>query len=105
MSEGLAGQAGIHLFREPHSEAPSSLYMTVWSGQKESLQRFLYRNKIDAEDESAADLANHERFRLFAGQGGYPNAAALNAKLFYLPSHPRLRKKDIAYIIAKVKEF
>ncbi|MBF0175410.1 MAG: aminotransferase class I/II-fold pyridoxal phosphate-dependent enzyme [Magnetococcales bacterium] len=100
----LAGVAGLQLPPDPVDRDHVCVHFAVWSEQCQELQRFLLHHGIDAQDESAQDVTQMERFIPYAA-GPYPHAAQLNSRVCYLPAHPCLNEKDVRYIAGMVKLF
>jgi len=81
-----------------------AVHYAVWTEKFKDLQKFLILNKIDAQNESAVDTTAMERFRPYVN-GNFAAAKKLDGKIIFLPTHPNLKKSDILYIGAKIKEF
>jgi dTDP-4-amino-4,6-dideoxygalactose transaminase len=103
LEEGLSRISGLYHFRA--SPPANRIYFATGSRRKDELLEFLFRSKIDIEDESARDLTRASPFQVFRGEARYPSAQELDGKLIFLPNHPRLRQSDILYIIKKIKRF
>ena len=101
----LSGISGLFHFRSAETQGIHRISFALGSEKKKDIQRFLFENKIDIEDESAGDLTRLAKYAPFAGGARYPRARDLDGKLFFLPNHPGLSDGDLAHIIAKVKEF
>jgi len=104
LNRELAEIPGLKIPIDPTDREHVCVHYTVWTEQKEDLQNFLMHNRIDAQDESAEDVTQMERFRPYVN-GDFPNAKKLNGRIIYLPCHPCLTEKDILYIANSVKEF
>jgi len=100
----LENLKAVHLFQSSQFQNEDMLYFAIQSKNKDELQRYLVRKKIDAEHESARNLPQLDQFKQF-GAGEYPNAAALENTIILLPSHPNLTKKEIKYMSDKIREY
>ena len=88
----------------PRVEEHVSVHYALWAEEKADLQRHLLDNGIDAQNESAEDVTQMDRFKPYATKE-YPNARKLNNKILYLPTHPCLREKDILYIAKTARDY
>ena len=104
LNQELAGIPGLQTPPDPDGREHVCVHYAVWTERKKELQEFLLKNRIDAQDESAEDVTQMERFKPYVN-GGFPNARRLNGRLIYLPAHPCLSRGDMLYIVNKVKEF
>jgi len=104
LREALAGLPGVHVFRASQALFNEMLYFSVLCERKEDIKRYLFSRRIEVEEESASDLTRDERFKVFVKNGSYPNASALAGSMIFLPSHPGVGQKDLAYIIERVRE-
>ncbi len=100
----LSGITGLNIPADHADRAHVCVHYAVWTERKKELQSFLMKNKIDAQDESAEDLTQMERFCAYAN-ADFPVARKLQGKTIYLPTHPCLSERDIFYIASKIKEF
>ncbi|MBU4263831.1 MAG: aminotransferase class I/II-fold pyridoxal phosphate-dependent enzyme [Proteobacteria bacterium] len=88
----------------PANRENINVHYAVSVERKRELQVFLMENGIDAQDESAEDVTQMERFKKYA-TALYPNAAKLHQRIVYLPCHPCLSEDDVRRMAARVKEF
>lgn len=100
----LAGIPDFIIPRDTLYAEHLSVHYAIWTEHKKELQKFLMNNGIDAQDESAENVTDMERFISYA-KGDFPNARRLNGRIIYLPTHPCLGEKDMLYMAGKVKEF
>lgn len=100
----LSGIPGIIIPADPADREHISVHYAIWSEHKNELQAFLMANGIDAQDESAEDVTQMQRFKAHLNDN-FPNARRLTGRIVYLPTHPCLSEDDMRYIAGKVKEF
>lgn len=105
MEKELSGIPGLLHFRSTEREGIRRISFALGSERKKDIQRFLFENKIDIEDESAVDLASSGVSGASPDGGAYPRTGELHGKLFFLPNHPGLSESDVFRIISRVKEF
>ncbi|MEO5370875.1 MAG: DegT/DnrJ/EryC1/StrS family aminotransferase [Magnetococcus sp. DMHC-1] len=100
----LAGVGDLLLPPDPTDRQHVCVHFAVWTERCRELQRYLLQHNVDAQDESAQDVTQMERFAIFA-RGHYPNAEKLDGKVCYIPAHPCLNEKDLDYISGVIKSF
>ena len=104
LSEELAGIPGLELPPSLEDREHVAVHYAIWAEKSKDLQRFLMKNGIDAQDETAVDTTQLNRFKSFVS-GRFPQAEKLDGKLIFLPTHPNLKKKDMLRIAQTVKRF
>jgi FkbM family methyltransferase len=104
LNTALSGTPGLRTPIDPEEREHVCVHYVIWSEKKRELQEYLLQHNIDAQDESAQDVSQMEQFREFATEA-YPNAATLEERLCYVPAHPCLNEKDLAYISGKIRSF
>ncbi len=104
LTQELKDIPGLHIPNEFTDREHVAVHYAIWTENNRELQRFLTKNKIDVQDETAVDLTTLERFKPYVNSK-FPNAHKLHNKLLFLPTHIGLTKGDILYIANKVKEF
>ena len=102
LNKQLSGIAEIRLPRDFKDRRHLCVHYTLWTEQKEALQKFLMERGIDAQFESAEDVTRIPRFKTSTT---FANAAKLHEKMISLPTHPCFSKKDIIYIAKQVQNF
>ena len=100
----LSKLPGLYLFSVPNT-TKEMLYFSFWSERKEELKRYLMDRRIEITDESASDITRHSKFMSNDMGGSFPNSRKLNKKVFFIPCHSNLLRKDIDYIVKKIHEF
>ncbi len=104
LTQHLKGIPELQIPQEFTDRKNVAVHYAVWTENNRELQRFLTKNKIDVQDETAIDVTTLERFKPYV-KGNFKNAQKLHNKLLFLPTHIGLSKGDMLYIANKVKEF
>jgi len=104
LNQELSGIPGLQIPPVPEDREHVCVHYAVWTEKKMELQEFLLKSGIDAQDESAEDVTQMERFRSHVN-GSFPHAERLHKRVLYLPTHPCLTETDMLYIAGKVREF
>lgn len=94
------------IVRPQNSENGDNVFVhyAIYYQGKDELQKYLFQNRIDAQDESAMCVPSFKRFINFALEP-YTSAGKLNGKVLFLPTHPNLTYDDILYVADRVKQF
>ena len=101
----LEDSPGLHVFKATPSGSHEMIYFSLLCEDREGIKKFLFRKKIEIEEESATDLTQDGRFKHFAQSSSFSNAARLERKMIFLPSHPDLNQRDLNRMIKSVKEY
>lgn len=104
LNDELSGLKGVSIPPYLTDREFAAIHYAIWTENTKPLQVFLTRNNVDAQDESAVNTTELERFKNHV-TGRFPNAEKLHKKTIFLPTHPYLTKKDMIYMAGKVKEF
>ena len=104
LTQHLKGIPGLQIPQEFTDRKNVAVHYAVWTENNRELQRFLTKNRIDVQDETAIDVTTLKRFKPYVNTE-FPNAHKLHEKLLFLPTHIGLTKGDMMYIVNKVKEF
>ncbi|MFC2157501.1 DegT/DnrJ/EryC1/StrS family aminotransferase [Acidobacteriota bacterium] len=101
----LEDSPGLQVFKAIPVGSDEMIYFSLLCEDREGIKKFLFKRKIEIEEESATDLTQDERFRHFAQNSSFPNAARLEQKMIFLPSHPGLNQRDLNHMITSVQEY
>ena len=73
---------------------------------RDKLNSFLRKNKIDSKIHYPIPLHLHDSAKIFNyKKGQFPNAEYLSKKVISIPVHEFIKKKELNFIISKIKEF